>query len=170
MKIINTIKKYFNNELKHNMSLTSIDNLYDKENNQIYDRIYEDLKLYVDTLVRYNTPQIYDFDDTSDFYCNNLKLCIVGNIAYINGRLYPKADGKQGHYDIPLPLKIFPNVNGILDWSPIIIDGTEYKMHAQVGDPNFDNIDLYLYDAFPVASIPINIVIPLSPTYVTHTD
>ena len=171
MKIINTFKKYFkNNEFKNNLSLTSTDNVYDKYNDKMYDRMYEDLKMYVDTLVRYNNPQIYNFSDTEDFWCNNLKLFIVGNIAYLTGTIYPKASGKNGAYNIPLPMMVFPKVNGVLEWCPVVIDGVTYKIHYQIENPYFSVLNIFFYDTIPQASVPINMVIPLSPNYISHTE
>ena len=171
MKFINTIKNYFkNNELKKDLSLTSIDNVLDKNTNMMYDRVISDLKTYVDTLVNYNTLQVYDIEETTDFYCGNCKLIIVGNIAYVTGSLYSKTD-LQGSYEIPLPFLVFPKTERVWDWSPIVVNGVTYKQHTQIETPDYDHIFIYFYDEFPANnSIPINLIIPLSDKYKSHTE
>lgn len=160
MKIINTLKKFFNrNIVENNFSTTSTDNILMKNQNMMLDDYLKNNDIDIYTIKNFLTTRFSSIENTEDFGNENLFLFTIGNLCVITGHTYAKTSVTASK-QITLPFRVSP-FNGVYNWSPFVKDGTTYKLHYEIQRLTPDKLDLFFYDEFPGGTIPINLVFVL---------
>ena len=156
MKVLKTLKKYFSDGLiKIISSLTTDYSIYSSEYNKYLDEVVADNSNWIKVLKNFNQPIDITINEVENWNLSGLKCTVIGNMCYLQGRIYHSA-ASTGEYNLALlPLKIRPNVR-VDDWSGVIINGIDYKTHFTLS-PDNSNLNLYFYDEVPAGiGIPIN--------------
>lgn len=166
MKIINTLKSYFKNEeIKKDYTITTIDNVYDKDTSNSLDYEIEMLKKKCDFYDKYFTRYDYDLtsvDDQNDhFGLSQLSVSVIAGYCIITGRLATSTNVSGGEV-IKFPVNLSPNVEYVGYGTTAVIDGVEYKIRLVIEQSNPSQMYIYFYDEIPSGkSVLINMVYPL---------
>lgn len=153
MKIINTIKKYFNTTNKNNFSFSSSDNILLKDKLEILDLKLKEQENLIQGLINYSEIKFYTVDtsNNANLGASEFSLAIFNNIVNMSGRLTSK-NALSGQYYIDLPVNVRPKVGYVGYWANVIVDGTNYRFHIQVDKSNPSRLNIYSYDTFPAES------------------
>ena len=167
MKILNTIRKFFkNNELKDDFSISTEDNIYNKETKYPLDVDLDMLKRKDDDITKFVSPINYKLynvtDQNTHFGYSQLTVSVIAGMCIISGRL-ATSQAVSGQEVIKLPTNLTPLDEYVGYGTVIVIDGTEYKIRLIIERDHPDQMVIYFYDEVPTSSsILINIVYPLS--------
>lgn len=167
MKIINTLKKFIdNNIVKFNFSESSSDNILLKEEIETLDLKLKELENLAQGSINLlkNRHFIVDTSQNNDLGALEFDLSITDNIVIMSGRLASKKQ-LSGQYYVDLPINIRPKTSYVGYWAPVIVDGTTYRFHIQVDRDHPNRLNIYSYDNFPAGnSIVFQLVFPLDDT------
>lgn len=170
MNILNSIKKYFKLKTdaeKQIFSLTSADNVLDKNTKFYIDERIDALKRYCDTLSNFVEPQIYQMPENSRVSNNPnlINVVILGKLCLITGVVYLTTGGgglPTGSTEIDLPLNLKPQSNECHTNNKMRIDGTEYNVQFMVTRNKPSKLLIYCNPSIPEGkTLPINLIFPL---------
>lgn len=153
MKIINTIKKYFNVTSKNNFSLSSSDNILLKDKLEMLDLKLKEHENLIQGLINYTnvTHYVPDTSQNENIGAGEFDIAITNNIVNMSGRLVSKTN-LNGQYYVDLPINLRPKRQYVGYWANIIVDGVNYRFHIQVEKSNPSRLNIFSYDNFPAGS------------------
>lgn len=167
MKIINTLKKFIdNNIVKFNFSKSSSDNILLKEKIETLDLKLKELENLAQGSINLlkNRHFIVDTSQNENLGAAEFDLCITDNIVIMSGRLASKKQ-LNGYYYVDLPINVRPKAEYVGYWAPVIVDGQPYRFHIQVERKNPNRLNVYSYENFPAGnSIVFQLVYSLDDT------
>ena len=150
MKIINTIKKYFNDETKENFSTTSTDNVYEKLNNDMLDLKIKEIDNMLQALVNFTEVKQYTINTSNNEYVGGtaFNMSISNNIVYFSGRLVSK-QALQGEVILDLPIDVPPLIEYTGIRTIVLESGNEYRIQVIIEQDHPNKMKLFFYDTFP---------------------
>lgn len=151
MKIINTIKKYFNVTSKNNFSLSSSDNILLKDKLEMLDLKLKEHENLIQGLINYTnvTHYVPDTSQNENIGADEFDIAITNNMVNMSGRLISKTN-LNGEYYVNLPVNLRPKRAYVGYWANIIADGVNYRFHIQVEKSHPSRLLIFSYDNFPV--------------------
>lgn len=166
--MLKTIKKYVSSSVTKLLCNITMDYaIFSPEYLKNVDEMLIDINNTLLGVKQFCQPYKSTLNPVTDWTIGTYLDCtIIANVCYVQGIISHGNKASSGGYDLDIfPDGIKPKYE-IKDWSPIIIDGVEYKTHIEI-TPSDGRLQLFFYDEIPAnKSIPINLVFPLTTDFV----